>query len=195
MYNYKVCMYLQFWSGADQESFYPGHDKLWFEILLDQYRGDTYCNTIDCNGFELPLSFMELGADEREAMRDELMDKAATNVAELLNRNNVDRYTFEPDNGAVNLQEIENENCYFKADESRFSIGTEPTKEEYAIHEKVEAYNQRLTVASWLEHNHPDATQEVFERMRAAFDERCAFDGEHEWEILDDSYYDAIEEG
>lgn len=194
MYDYKVCMYLQFWSGADQDSFYKGKDKLWFEILLDEYRGDVYCNTIDCNGFELPLSFMELGADEREAMRDELMDKAATNVAELLNRNNVSNYSFEPENGAVNLQSIENEECYFKADESRFNIGTEPTKEEYTIYEKVKAYNQRLTVASWLEHNYPGTTHEIFEKMCAVFEELCMCDGEHEWEILDESYYDAIEE-
>lgn len=105
MSEYKICMYLQFWSGDNEESYYPGEDKLWFEILLDAYNDGVFSNTVDCNGFELPLSFMELSEDEREAMRDELMETAATNIAELLERNNISKYSFDTCDGMlVNLQ-------------------------------------------------------------------------------------------
>ena len=105
MSEYKICMYLQFWGGDNEESAYPGEDKLWFEILLDAYNDGVFYSTVDCNGFELPLSFMELSAGEREAMRDELMGTAATRIAELLERNNIDKYSFDACDGTlVNLQ-------------------------------------------------------------------------------------------
>lgn len=104
--EYKVCMYLQFVSGKDPDTYYPGQDKLWFEILLEKYRNGYFTGTIDCNGFELPLSFMALSAGEREAMREELMDKAAVSIAEMLERNGVEQYEFDMDGGLVDLQSI-----------------------------------------------------------------------------------------
>ena len=95
MYDYKVCMYLQFVSGADPDSFYPGEDKLWLEILLDEYRGDVYCNTIDCNGIELPLSLLYSSRKERESFIKLLEDEIAENIAEMLVRNNIDEYDFD----------------------------------------------------------------------------------------------------
>ena len=96
MKEYKICMYLDFWAGDDPESYYPDEDKLWFEILLDEYWDGVFENVVDCNGFELPISFMALNADEREAMRGELMDRAAKNIAEMLERNGIERYGFDP---------------------------------------------------------------------------------------------------
>jgi hypothetical protein len=106
MEEYKVCMYLQFVSGENPDSYYPGEDKLWFEILLDVYRDGHFVDTPDCNGFELPLSFMALSSEEREAKRGELMSWAAENIAALLERNHVERYSFDPDDAVVDLMAI-----------------------------------------------------------------------------------------
>ena len=107
--EYKVCMYLQFVSGDDPESYYPGEDKLWFEILLDRYFNRVFSNTIDCNGFELPLSFMNLSTQEREAARDELMGRAVENIAEMLERNHIEQYSFDNEGGLIDLTRIESQ--------------------------------------------------------------------------------------
>ena len=87
MIEYAIDVYLQFVSGNDPDSYYPGEDKLWLEILLDEYRNGHYFNTIDCNGLELPLEYVWFGEKEWESVRRKLTDEAAWNVAEMLNRN------------------------------------------------------------------------------------------------------------
>lgn len=94
MYDYKICMYLQFCSGADPDSFNPCEDKLYLEILLDEYRGDVCCDTIDCNGIELPLSLLHSSRKERKSFVKSIEDEIAENIAEMLVRNNISEYDF-----------------------------------------------------------------------------------------------------
>jgi hypothetical protein len=49
---------------------------------------------------------MGLSVDERESMRDELMDMATVNIAEMLERQHVERYSFDMDGGLVDLTRI-----------------------------------------------------------------------------------------
>lgn len=107
MKEYKICMYLDFWAGDEPDSNYPGEDKLWLEILLDEYRDGFLYNTIDYNGVELPISFMALNADEREAKRGALMDKAAEHIAEMLERNGIGQYGFDPCCFPIDLMQVE----------------------------------------------------------------------------------------
>ena len=99
MSAYKICMYLQFVPGDNEDTFYPGEDKLWFEVLLDEWRmhsgHEYFYNTVDCNGFELPVEFMTYPEEKRESMRSDLMDIAANRIAAMLERNHVDEYTFD----------------------------------------------------------------------------------------------------
>ena len=101
MSTYKICMYLQFVPGDSDDTYYPGEDKLWFEILLDEWSMNEYSGrecfsvTVDCNGFELPVEFMSYPEEKRESMRNDLMDIAANRIAEMLERNHVDEYTFD----------------------------------------------------------------------------------------------------
>ena len=95
MYEYKVCIYLEFFSGADPDSFYPGKDKLWLEILLDEYRNGDFKETIDCNGISLPLTFLHLGKEARGDFIKLLEDEIAENIAVMLVRNNINEYDFD----------------------------------------------------------------------------------------------------
>lgn len=95
MTEYKVCMYFMFVSGKDPDSFYPGEDKLWLEILLDEYRDGNFYNTVDCNGFELPLSLLRLDKRSREEFVKTNEDVIAERVAALLERNNVGEWSFD----------------------------------------------------------------------------------------------------
>ena len=106
MKEYKICMYLDFWAGDEPDTNYPGEDKLWLEILLDEYWDGVLAQTLDYDGFELPLSFMSLGADEREAMRSKLMGRAAENIADMLERHHIDDYDFDPCCMPVDLMQI-----------------------------------------------------------------------------------------
>ena len=106
MVEYKICMYLQFVSGDNPDSYHPGYDKLWFEILLDEYKDGEPYNTVDCNGFELPLHFMALSEHRREAMRETLMDWAAKRIAAMVERNGVEKYTFDLPGGKVDLMHV-----------------------------------------------------------------------------------------
>ena len=105
--EYKIEMYLQFVSGDNPETFYPDGDKLWFEILLDEYHDGWFNYTKDCNGFELPLEFMDLTIEEREKMRDELLEKAAEKIAEMLVRNDIVYYDFANADELINLATID----------------------------------------------------------------------------------------
>lgn len=94
-YSYKVYMYLMFVSGNDPDSFYPGEDKLWFEILLDEFVNGHYSSTIDCNGFELPIEFLHLSRRSREEFVKGIEDEIVDHVAVMLVRNGVDEYGFD----------------------------------------------------------------------------------------------------
>lgn len=95
MDEYKICMYLCFVSGKDPDSFYPGEDKLWLEILLDEYHGDHLEYTVDCNGIELPRSLLKLSRRSREEYINAIEDEIVEHVAELLVRNGVEEYGFD----------------------------------------------------------------------------------------------------
>lgn len=95
MVDYKVCMYFQFVSGQDPDSFYPGEDKLWFEIILDEYLNGGFEYTIDCNGIELPLSLLRADRKSREEFVKAIEDEIVEHVAVMLERNNVGEWSFD----------------------------------------------------------------------------------------------------
>ena len=99
-YQYKICMYYQFVPGDYEGSYYPGEDRLWLEILLDAYRDEyssklVFVDTIDANGFTVPLSLMELSEHSREEFAKSQVDKIAEHIAEMLERNNIEEYEFD----------------------------------------------------------------------------------------------------
>ena len=95
MNEYAVEVYLQFVSGNDPDSYYPGEDKLWLEILLDAYEDGRFLDTIDCNGIQLPLTFLHLSEKSRKKAIKAMEDEIAEHVAEMLVRNNVEEYCFD----------------------------------------------------------------------------------------------------
>lgn len=81
-----------------------------------------------------------------------------------------------------------------RAYDGKYNVGPNPTDDEWETYRRVFAYDQRENVALWLESNHPDATQEQFERMCEVYADCWRNDGEHDWELLWYAYQDATEE-
>lgn len=71
-----------------------------------------------------------------------------------------------------------------------YDIGTEPTKEEWAVYKRVFEYDQRTNVAWFVKEHFPDFTQEQFERAYRNYVEAWKDDGEHDWMML----YEACDE-
>ena len=78
--------------------------------------------------------------------------------------------------------------------QGKFDIGQRPTDGEWEIYRRVFAYDQRENVASWIESNRPDATQEQFEKTYALYADYWRNDGEHDWELIWMAYEDATRE-
>ena len=99
--TYKICMYYQYVPGDYEDTYYPGEDKLWLEILLDAYRDSRYSScpvfvdTIDANGIEAPLSLLDADERQREEYAEGKMDEIAEHIAAMLVWNGVGEYSFD----------------------------------------------------------------------------------------------------
>lgn len=78
--------------------------------------------------------------------------------------------------------------------EGKYDIGTRPTAEEWEIYKRVFAYDQRRTVATWLEDEHPETTQELFEHMCDEYADMWPDDGGYDWNTLRYAYEYAVED-
>jgi len=96
MSDYKVCMYFIFVSGEDPDSYYPGDDKLWLEILLEEFDNRSV-ETVDCNGIEVPLSLLRLSRRSREEFVKGIENEIVEHIAVMLERNNVGKWSFDGD--------------------------------------------------------------------------------------------------
>ena len=78
--------------------------------------------------------------------------------------------------------------------ESKFDLGQEPTQEEWEIYKRVSDYCRKENVADWIEDEHPEATQEQFEKTYEIYYGMWGNDGEHDWEMIQEAYWGAERE-
>lgn len=89
MPEFEINFVIEFVSGDNTESYFPGEDKLWLTTYLDEVPygyGDWERWTVEGAGVELPLSFLALGEEGRRSFVAEYMDDAVDNAAWLLDR-------------------------------------------------------------------------------------------------------------
>lgn len=97
--TYLLSFELSFWPGDHPCTNYPGEDKLWLDIWLDDFATDddgrrTYLyNVYDGDGFELPMRFLALDEEERvKTWRKEYLDRAAECAAKMLVEHGIEQY-------------------------------------------------------------------------------------------------------
>ena len=85
--NPEINFCIEFISGDYPDTYYPGEDKLWLTVYLDEapygYEDEARW-TVEGDCIELPMSFLLLSERGREEYIRTQMDKACEKAAQLL---------------------------------------------------------------------------------------------------------------
>lgn len=95
-YRYEINFSVSFWGKDASDSYFPGEDKVWLDVWLDERSEDDF-GTVDCDGIELPVEFLAWPREKREELLPELLEKAVPIAAELLDRNGIVDYEVHAD--------------------------------------------------------------------------------------------------